>query len=728
MNRISIFHNGIHLEFCVTQSGQLKFLHFSPNPLNESDLLTQKEADPWGPDFLTQGWPLVQVQVSGYNRPYERQGNKHLVTAPGYALRYVSHRDEENELGRLLTFVQEDDETGLRVTSWMQFYGDLPVVRCASRVENRGEEVQTLEYVSSFFYQGVEKESTLPTDEKMSLLIPHNSWMKEMNRKRYTFPDLGLQSSQPTLYAPRTSKSFCIQNTGHWSTKEFLPMGYLANSGANSALFWQIEHNGSWLAELSDYNGHFCLGLSGPTELQSHWSKDLQPGDSFTTVPVAVGTVENSFDAAMAALTRYRRLIRRPNADDENLPVIFNDYMNCLFGDPTTEKELPLIDAAAAAGCEYYVIDAGWYSPGFWWDSVGEWKESRERFRRQAALPGLRPSLPDGLRALTDYIRSKGMVPGVWLELESMGIHCPLAAQVPDDWFFLRHGKKVYDRSRYQLDFRNPQVIDHVNEVVRRVVEDYGVGYIKMDYNIEPGIGTEVRADSVGDGLLQHERAYLRWLEGVFDRYPGLVIENCSSGGLRMDYAMLSRYSIQSTSDMEDYRMYATIAANAPAAVTPEQAAVWSYPMRGGDVEETVFNMVNALLLRVHQSGHLAELSPERLAYVHQGIAWYKSIRSHLKNAVPFWPLGLSDYRDVWSALALEDGTVGYLALWRRGGDESRLTVPLPRWAGRAAQVACAYPAGACAFRWDEAAGRLTVDFPAPVMARIFAFEMKPQV
>ena len=60
----------------------------------------------------------------------------------------------------------------------------------------------------------------------------------------------------------------------------------------------------------------------------------------------------------------------------------------------------------------------------------------------------------------------------------------------------------MYDRSRYQLDFRHPLVIEHVTEVIDRVVRDYGVGYIKMDYNIEPGIGTEVDADSFGDGLL----------------------------------------------------------------------------------------------------------------------------------------------------------------------------------------------------------------------------------
>lgn len=708
MRRISIHHNGVYLEFRVTSQNQLKFLHFSANPLKESELkLVNPNIGGFSDgDMLKEGWQLVQVQVPGCDRPYEKQGNKHLVTAPGWMLEYVSHSDEENAIGRLLTFVQRDTVTGLEVTTRMQFYGALPVLRCENTVENRGSQVQTLEYVSSFFYQGIEKEGEAGTDDKLRLYVPHNSWMKELNWKEYTFPELGLQMSQPGQQFPRTSKSFRINNTGHWSTKEFLPMGFLGNTCANTGLFWQIEHNGSWLSEISDYNGHFCLGLSGPTELQSHWSLDLKPGESFTTVPTAVGVVADDFDAAMGALTQYRRMIRRPNADNEKLPVIFNDYMNCLFGDPTTEKELPLIDAAAEAGCEYYVIDAGWYSPGFWWDSVGEWQESRERF-------------PGGLKEVTDYIRSKGMVPGVWLELEVMGIHCPLAEQVPDDWFFLRHGKRIYDRSRYQLDFRNPEVIAHVSEVVRRVVEDYGVGYIKMDYNIEPGIGTEVRADSYGDGLLQHERAYLRWLEDTFARYPDLVIENCGSGGLRMDYAMLSRYSIQSTSDTEDYQMYATIAANAPTGVTPEQAAVWSYPMRDGDKEETIFNMVNALLLRIHQSGHLAELSPERLAYVHQGIRWYQSIRGHLKRALPHWPLGLSDYRDTWSALLLDDGEVAYLAVWRRGGDCSRKTIPLHSWAGK--NVSCAYPVGECEFRWDVDSGELTVEFPEAVMARIFA-------
>lgn len=62
-----------------------------------------------------------------------------------------------------------------------------------------------------------------------------------------------------------------------------------------------------------------------------------------------------------------------------------------------------------------------------------------------------------------------------------------------------------------------------------------------------------------------------------------------------MDYALLSRLSIQSTSDQEEYDMYAQISANAATGVAPEQAAVWSYPLEQGDREETIFNMVNAM-------------------------------------------------------------------------------------------------------------------------------------
>ncbi len=518
----------------------------------------------------------------------------------------------------------------------------------------------------------------------------------------------------------RSSNHLHISNTGNWSAKEYLPMAYLENTEVHTGLFWEIDHNGSWHWEIGDQNGHFYLALGGPNETYSHWFKDLKPGESFTTVPAAVGVTGIGFDDAMGTLTDYRRKIRRKNQDNEKLPVIFNDYMNCLWGRPTAAEEYPLVDAAAEAGCEYFCIDAGWYADGDWWDSVGEWEESRKRF-------------PEGVKKVTDYIRSKGLVPGVWLEPEVMGIRCDLAKKLPDDWFFVRHGKRVYDRSRFQLDYRNPAVRAHMDEVVDRLVSEYGVGYIKTDYNIEPGIGTELSAASVGEGMLEHERAYISWLDGLFKRHPELIIENCSSGGLRMDYGMLSRCSIQSTSDQENYLQYAVIAANAPTGVTPEQAAVWAYPMNHEESispdalrEEVIFNMVSAMLLRIHQSGHLAKLDEERKALVKQALSVYKTIRPDIRVSRPFWPLGLAGYSDEIVSLGLFVEGKAYLAVWKRSGAAESVTLPISdavRTALDSEKIAlsCIYPGPETAeASYDPLEKAVKVALPKPVMARLF--------
>mgnify|MGYP001061532032 FL=1 len=699
MKRIEVYENGILMLFEVTEERKIKLLHFSASPFSDADISS------WG---KTEPFNVVEVQVSGLDRAGERHGTKYVRTSPGYRLVLKEFRDDRNAAGRKIEVETQDEETGLVVTSHYQFYDGIAVVRAWTTLYNGGKEDLGIEYVSSFAITGIEKEGIRLPEDKLELWIPHNGWQKELHWNRYRLDELGMSSTQPEAIR-RTSKTIGINNAGNWSTKEYIPMGYLYNEEAGSALYWQIEHNGSWYWEIADQDGHLYLKLSGPTEHQSHWWKNLTPGESFESVPVSVGSLIGGFDEAMGELTKYRRAIRRSNADNENLPVIFNDYMNCLFADPTTEKELPLIEAAKEAGCEYYVIDAGWYADGFWWDYVGEWLPSAKRF-------------PNGLEEVTNRIVEKGMVPGVWLELEVMGIKCPLADQVPEDWYFIRHGKKVSDRSRYQLDFRNPAVQKYASDVIDRLVRDYRVGYIKMDYNIEPGIGTEIGADSFGEGLLGHERAYLEWLEGIFEKYPQLVIENCSSGGLRMDYAMLSRYSIQSTSDTEDYIKYSTIAANAPSALTPEQAAVWSYPLKEGDDEEAVFNMVNAMLLRIHQSGHLAQISRERFALVKEGIDYYKKIRRDLRQGLPFWPIGPASYQDGWASVAIVSGKKTYMAVWRRGSQESTVTLPHKCLRGKKAEAVCAYPADGrgCRFAWNNTLGELTVELSEKISARIF--------
>lgn len=696
---IHINENGLYLVMEITEAKEVRFLHFSSMPYDEHII---KEID-------KKKFRLVELHMSGENQD-DHHGSKHTGTMPGNRLVYKEDRDYMNEYGRKIEIVQEDQ--GILVTSNFQFYKGISVVRSWTDVENRSELSRGIEYVSSFCLTGLSKEGLQSWDTKSRLFIPHNAWMGELQWREYTLPELGLSK----VYSFST-KPLAYNSSGTWSSSKYLPMGMMKNVECANMLYWQIEHNGSWHWEIGDcsegfepdaIDGYLYLHLSGPTENENHWWKELKKGEVFSTVPVAIGSVGGGVEEAIGQLTKYRRTIRRVNKDNEKLPVIFNDYMNCLFGDPTTEKLLPLIDSAAEVGCEYFCIDAGWYSDGEWWDGVGEWLPSKIRF-------------PNGIEEPLNYIWKKGMIPGLWLEIEVMGINCPMVKKVSEDWFFKRHGKPVIDRGRYQLDFRNKEVIEHANSVIDRLVNEYKIGYIKMDYNINAGVGTENNSDSFGDGLLQHNRAYLNWLDNVFERYPDLVIENCSSGGMRMDYGLLSRHSIQSTSDQCDYKVFSAIAAASPSAITPEQAAVWTYPMKDAGREEIIFNMVNAMLLRIHQSGHLAEISIEGKTLIKEGIDYYKTIRDDIKKGLPVWPLGLPTFYDEWIALGLYSNNKVYLSVWRLNGSNDTCILPIKMLSDLDIKVKCSYPKQSdVGCQWNKQQGTLSVRLPMQNTARIF--------
>lgn len=693
---IEIRENEVNLVFKVLEDDTVAFLHCQRSQFRKESVRQNQED--W--------YRLVEIQVAGEDQD-DHHGSKYTGTMPGRRLKFADFKDTRNRKGRKLEIMQCDKTTGLLVTSHLQFTGSTNVLESWTTVENRGAQAQGLTYVSSFVLSGLTKSAAKDWDQAAGLKVPSNTWFGEFQWKDYTLPQLGMYK-----VAHYSTKRLCFSATGTWNSHEFLPMGYIGCSETGEGWYFSILHNGSWHWEVSDSKDSLYIQLSGPTEAENHWFKSLKPGETFESVHAAVALTVCGFEDAVEEMTRYRRMNRRKNEDNEKLPVIFNDFMNCLWGDPTEEKEYPLIDAAAEIGCEYYTIDAGWYADGSWWTKVGEWEPSGIRF-------------PGGLDRVLSYIREKGMVPGLWLELEVMGIHCPIAAGKPDNWFFCRHGKRVVDHGRYQLDFRNPEVRAFADGVVRRLVEEYGAGYIKMDYNINAGIGTQLDADSAGDGLLGHNRAYLDWLDETFQRYPGLIIENCGSGGMRINDALLSRHSIQSSSDQEKYTNYAAISAAAPAALTPEQNAVWAYPLADADREQTAFNMVNAMMMRIHQSGHLARLSEENRRIIREGIAYYKSIRERIGESFPFWPLGMPAFDDKRFALGLWNQAYAHLAVWNTDDEEQEIKLPLAHVKRGISHIELAYPKDLpCEYAYDEERNELVVRQPRK-SARLFRIEWK---
>ena len=647
---------------------------------------------------------FCEVTVSGENKD-SHLGAKMLPSSEGRRLVYVSHRVE----GNVLEILQRSPVVETKTV--FHRYPDTNAVSVHTEVTNITETEITLEEVSSLVLMGACGVVTKPEDAYLTVF--NQSHHGECQTVRQSLYDLGMLTGVPTA---QRRISGC--NVGSWSTKEALPQGILEHGGRY--LMFQIESNNSWYYELADMGGLMYLWLGSACLPFGGWCKSLGVGETYRTVPVAV-CVGDSLNGVLAEMTRYRRHIAGHCQADEGLPTIFNEYMHLSWDSPTAEQTAKIAPVVASLGAEYYVIDCGWHNeePGTQvYPYVGQWQESHARF-------------PEGVRKTTDLIRSLGMKAGLWIEPEIIGIKCrEMLEYYDDDCFITRFGKKVCVMGRYFLDYRNQKVLDYMSETIRRMVEDYGADYIKLDYNEDLGIGTDKDSDSFGEGLEQCARAYLGWIDAMRARFPQVLFETCSSGGMRMDYETLKHFSIISTSDQVNYRNYPYIAANILSAVLPEQAAVWSYPVdsfgRPGEpfeatyewvnahisAEQVVMNMINSFLGRMHLASHVELLSEDKLALIREGITYFNQLSEIKTRALPCLPFGFTDFTRQQVACGLSHGDTLYLAVWNLGGGE--VTVPLDRPV-RGAKVA--YPTAADT-RLTVDGCSLTVSFTEPYQAR----------
>ena len=623
-------------------------------------------------DFVNpSGSIFAEVQISGENKD-SHMGAKLVNSSEGRRLRYRSHTQTEN----CLEIVQASDL--VEVKTVFNAYTDTSSVQVYTEVKSLSKDEIVLEEVSAFV-ANILGENSIEHSKQLSYYRFGQSHHIECQPRKQSFYDWGMHRG-----SGETQKRLACANVGSWSTKEELPQGILLDEEKGLALMFQIESNASWYYEISDSYGGYYLYLGGASLPFGGWSKPLAFGESYRTVNVAL-SCGKGVEEVIGEMSKYRRHIAGKSVVDAHLPTIFNEYMHLSWDSPTAEQTARVAPVVAKTGVEYYVIDCGWHNeePGnVIYPYVGQWKESKARF-------------PEGVRKTTDFIRSLGMKAGLWIEPEIIGVQCKEMLDYYDDSCFLqRNGKKIAVMNRYFLDFRNEKVRGYLTETIRRMAEDYGADYIKLDYNQDCGAGTDYAAFCVGEGLEACAAAYISWVDEVRARFPNVLFETCSSGGMRMDYKTLSHFSIVSTSDQVDYAKYPYIAGNILSAVLPEQAAVWSYPVGVGVVglpltydaewvqqnvsnDRIVMNMVNSFLGRMHLASHLELLSKEQLALITEGVAYYNRLSEDKKKGLPYFPNGFTKFGDTQISAGYKTENAVYLAVWCLGED-TEVSLPLP--------------------------------------------------
>lgn len=258
----------------------------------------------------------------------------------------------------------------------------------------------------------------------------------------------------------------------------------------------------------------------------------LGAGESYSTPWVYAGWGNGLDDLA----SRFHAEVRGENPIPPAAPTILNVW-EAVYFDHRFEVLGKLADLAAGLGVESYVLDDGWFL-GRRDDrrALGDWFVDPEVW-------------PDGLTPLVDHVRSLGMQFGLWVEPEMVSEDSLLARSHPE--WLLRAGSRMPRAARWQqvLDLSNPEVFDYLYERLDWLLSQHDISFVKWDHNrdvIEPG-------DADGRARMhEHVRALYRLIDELRAKHPHVLIENCASGGSRIDLELLARTHRTWVSDSAD--------------------------------------------------------------------------------------------------------------------------------------------------------------------------------
>jgi alpha-galactosidase len=175
------------------------------------------------------------------------------------------------------------------------------------------------------------------------------------------------------------------------------------------------------------------------------------------------------------------------------------------------------------------------------------------------------------------------------------------------DHLLKRDGRPITVRERRFWDLNDPAAIDFLTTKVIDLLESAGFGYLKVDYNETAGLGCD-DPDSQGEGLRKQVLGTYRFFERIRERLPDLVIENCSSGGHRLEPSMIGLTAMSSFSDAHELVEIPIIAANLHRLLLPRQSQIWAVLHRSDSDRRLIYSLAATFLGRMCISGEITGL------------------------------------------------------------------------------------------------------------------------
>lgn len=222
-------------------------------------------------------------------------------------------------------------------------------------------------------------------------------------------------------------------------------------------------------------------------------------------------------------------------------PILLNSW-EAMYYDVSIGKIAEQLRIAKELGVELFVLDDGWFrEDNSSYVSMGDWKCNETK-------------IPGGINAVAKMVHNQGLKFGLWFEPEAVCKNAEIFKKHPN-WVLSYPGyDKVEGRHEYLFDLSQGDVRNYIVECMEKYLKSGLIDYIKWDMNrpLTDVYSSDLSREKSGEISHRYIIGLYDVLERITRKYPGVLIEGCSSGGARFDPGMLYYVAQNWTSDNTD--------------------------------------------------------------------------------------------------------------------------------------------------------------------------------
>jgi alpha-galactosidase len=406
----------------------------------------------------------------------------------------------------------QDPQTGLKITALATEFKDFPAVEWLLRFENCGAtDTPILEDI-----QALDVSLNTPADRDLTLDQINGD---DASERSFVPSERKLPAGQNVALAP----------AGGRPSNGTFPFFNLQD-GARG-FFTAIGWTGQWAASVQ-------RNKTGATRLRAGMELThllLHPGESIRSPRILLLAWSGD---RMDAHNQFRRLLLAhylPKVDGRTIPfaVAAQSFNEGPPGWATEAGQLAAAKINRDLGCDTLWMDAGWFEGNFP-NGVGNWFPKPKEF-------------PNGLKPAGEACEKLGLKFLVWYEPERVSDHTQVAVEHAD--FVLPTNKPPATGGLFNLG--DPAARRWLTDLLIRQITDFHIHTYRNDFNMDP-LSFWRQNDPPGrQGMTE-----IRYVEGLYAmwdelraKFPHMYLDDCASGGRRIDLEMVMRSVVQTRSD-----------------------------------------------------------------------------------------------------------------------------------------------------------------------------------